>query len=148
MRNAVSYAESSAPQVTVFQPIIIAPPIRTTQKLPPTSHELQIPSTSAPREALQEVLPKAGKGARESPKNYGFDQDDSSGVSTNSCPPNWLQPRRKRQVGNIESIQPSVVPSIIDTAAQSEPIPNPYPSSVNGIVSPTIPQIGPADHLR
>ena len=42
-----------APQVTVAQPIMIAPPTNTTQELPPTSHELQIPSTSVPREALQ-----------------------------------------------------------------------------------------------
>ena len=55
-----------APQIkvcssTVNQPIITAPTAITTQELPPISHELHIPSTSAPREAIQQVLPEICK---------------------------------------------------------------------------------------
>ena len=132
---------------TATQPIITAPLTDTAQELSPnhTSQESQIPSISAPREALQQILPKTGKSTRKIPKYYKFEQEDSFGVSTNWCPPNWLQSRRKPRKGNIESLQPSVVQLIIDTTAQVEPIPNPYPSPVIGMELPTDQHIRLAD---
>ena len=55
-----------AEQITVSylasnQTIIAAPPTKTSQ-------ELQIVSTSAPQEALQQILPRSGKLTRKSPK--------------------------------------------------------------------------------
>ena len=45
-----------------------------------------------------------------------------------------------------ESVQPpSVVQTIANTAAQAEPIYNPYPSPIVGEVSPTDPRIQTAD---
>ena len=55
-----------------------------------------------------------------------------------------MQPRRKRRVVDIESLQPFVVQSIIDAAAQVEPFVNPYPSQIIGELSPT----DPASDLR
>ena len=77
------------PQNTAFQPLNAAPPTST------TSEELQLPSTSASIEALQQFLPKTSKRTRKSPKYFGFDNDDSSGESTNFCPPNLMQPRKR-----------------------------------------------------
>ena len=94
------------------------------------------------------MLPKSVKRPRKSPEYHGFDQDDSSGESTNSGPPpNWLQRRQKRRVGDIESLQPSLVQSIIDTAAQIETIPKPYPSPVIREASPTDTRIRPDDNF-
>ena len=42
-------------------------------------------------------------------------------------------------------MQPSVVQTFVDTAAQVEPIPKPYPSPAIGEVSPTDPYIQPAN---
>ena len=105
----------------VTSEVIIAPP--------PTGQrsELTIPSTAAPVEALQQVPSRATKRTRKSPKYYGYDNEDSSGESTNSCPPNFLQPRRKQRAGDVPSVQPSVVQTIVDTATRGEPIPNPIP---------------------
>ena len=89
------------PQDTVAQPIMTAPPTNTTPELPPTSRELQLPLTSAPRSSSTNTI-KNGQTDVKNPNYYKFDQDDS-------CPQNWLQPRRNRRVGDIESIQPSVV---------------------------------------
>ena len=112
-----------------------------------TAQELQHPSTSAPIEALQQILPKTEhKRPRRSTKYCGCDKDVSSGESTNSCPTNWTQPRGKRQAGDVESVQPCVVQSIIDTAAQVEPIDNPYTWPAIAKVSPTDPRIRPVDH--
>ena len=106
---------------------------------------LTIPATAAPVEALQQVPSRATKRTRRSPKYYGYDNDDSSGESTNSCPSNFLQPCRKRRAGDIPSVQPSVVQTIVDTATRVEPIPNPFPSPVIGELSPTDRRIRPAD---
>ena len=50
-------------------------------------------------------------------------------------------PQRKIRVCDIESIQPSIVLSIADTAKQVDPISNTYPSPVICIVSHTDLQI-------
>ena len=76
-----------------------------------------ITSTSAPMEALQQILPRTTKRVRKNPRYFGFDNDDLSGESTKSCPPNPTQPRSKRRAGAIESVQPSVVQTIANTAA-------------------------------
>ena len=60
--------------------------------------------------------------------------------------PKFLQPRRKRRAGDVESVQPSVVQTIVDTASRVEPIANSFPSPIIGEVSPTDPRIRPADH--
>ena len=57
--------------------------------------ELTIPANAAPVEALQQVPSRANKRTRKSPKYYGYDNEDSSGESTNTSPPNFLQTRRK-----------------------------------------------------
>ena len=90
------------PQIDTSE-VIIAPP--------PTGQqaELTIPATAAPVEALQQVPSRATKRTRKSPKYYGYDNEDSSGEWTNSCPPNFLQPRRKRCAGDIASVQPSII---------------------------------------
>ena len=111
-----------------------------------TAQELQHPSTSAPIEALQQILPKTAKRARKSTTYCGCDKDVSSGESTSSCPTKWTQPRGKRQAGDVESVQPCVVQSIIDTAAQVEQIGNPYTSPVIAKVSPTDPRMRLVDH--
>ena len=84
-----------------------------------------IPSTSAPMEALQQILSRTTVRARKSPRYFGFDNDHSFGESIKSCPTNPTQPRRKNRAGDIESVQPSVVQTIANTAAQVEPIHNP-----------------------
>ena len=61
-------------------------------------------------------------------------------------PPNFLQPSRKRRAGDVESVQPSKVQTIVDTASRVEPIANSFPSPIVGEVSPTDPRIRPADH--
>ena len=108
--------------------------------------EIILPSTSAPAIALQQIPIRATKRTRKSPKYYGCDKEDSSCESTNSCPPNFAPPRRKRRVGNIESIQPSVVQTIVDAASRFEPIENDFPSPIIGQVSQTDPRIRQADH--
>ena len=60
--------------------------------------------------------------------------------------PNFVQPRRKRRAGDVESVQPSIVQKIVDTASRVEPIENEFPSPIVGQVSPTDPRIRPADH--
>ena len=134
-----SQPETNSGQQIIASEVIIAPP--------PTNQrsELTLPSTSAPVEALRQVLPRSLKRTQKSPKYYGYYNEDSSGESTNSCPLNFLQPRMKRRAGDVESVQPSVIQTIVDAAAQVEPIPNPFPSPVIGEVSPTDPRIRPAD---
>ena len=94
---------------------------------------------------MRQVFPRATERTQESPKYYGYDNEDSSGESTNSCPPNCLPPRRKYPAGDVESVQPSVIQRILDTAAQVEPILNPFLSPVIGKVTPTDPRIQPAN---
>ena len=102
-QNTTPHASTNlATQDTAAQPLVAAPTSSTAQ-------ELQLPSTSAPMEALQKILPKTTERERKSPKYSGFDNDDSSGETTNSLPTNLTQPRRKRRVGDIESVQPSVL---------------------------------------
>ena len=115
---------------------------------PPTNNQSQlaIPSTLVPAAALQQFQPRATKGTRKSPKYYGYDKDDSSGESTNSCPQNFVQPQRKQRAGDVESVQPSIVQTILDTVSRVEPIENDFPSPVIGQVSPTDPRIRPVDH--
>ena len=144
--------ENFAPPETPSQPEATPEPqIITSEVLiapPPTSQhsELTLPSTSAPAEALQQIPPRVPKRTRKSPRCYGYDKDDSSGESTNSCPPHFLQSRKKRRAGDVESVQPSIVQTIVDTASQLESIDNPFPSPIIGQVSPTDPRIKPADH--
>ena len=127
---------NSDPQITASEVIIACPPTN-------QFTELTLFSTLAPLEALHQVLPRTTKRTRKSPKYYGFECADSFGESTNSCPPNFAQPRRKRRAGDVESVQPSVIQTIVDTAAQVEPIPNSFPSPVKGEVFPTDPRIHP-----
>ena len=127
--------EAAPEQPIITGEVLIAPPPTNNQP------ELILPSTSAPAIALQQIPIRATKRTRKSPKYYGYDKEDSSGESTNSCPPNSDPPRRKRRVGDIESIQPSVVQTIVDTASRVEPIENDFPSPIIGQVSPTDPRI-------
>ena len=54
--------------------------------------------------------------------------------------PSKLAPtQKKRRVGDFESLQSSIMQSIVNTAAKVGPIPNPYLSPVIGIVSPMPP---------
>ena len=99
---------------------------------PPTNNqpEVLLSSPSAPATTLPHILTRATKRTRKIPKYYGYDKEDSSGESTNSCPPNFAPPLRKRRVGDIESIQPSVVQTIVATATRVEPIANDFPSPI------------------
>ena len=132
--------ETAPEQQIIITEVLIAPPPTNNQS------ELAIPSTSAPAPALQQAQPKATKRTRKSPKYYGYDKDDSSGESTNSCPPNFIQPRKKRRAVDVDSVQPSIVPTIVDAASRVEPIENEFPSPIIGQLSPTDPHIRPADH--
>ena len=132
--------EATPEQQIITGEVLMAPPPTNNQP------ELILPSTSAPAIALQQIPIRAAKRTRKSPKYYGYDKGESSGDSTNSCPPNFAPPRRKRRVGDTESIQPSVVQTIVDTASRVEPIENDFPSPIIGQVSPTDPRIRPADH--
>ena len=104
-----------------------------------TSQKLQIPSTSAPQASLQQISTRTGKSSQKSPKFYRFDQNDCSGEFSDLCLCSsiWLQLKRINRAGDIESIQTSIVQSKVDSAAQVESIPNPYPSSDIGTVSTT-----------
>ena len=103
-------------QNTVAEPLNAALPTNTIQ-------ELQLLSISAPLEALQQILPKTAKLTRKSPKCFGFDNNDSSGESTNACPPNLMQARRKQRVGENESVKLSLFnPMPTMQLAQVEPI--------------------------
>ena len=84
--ETTSQPEISADQQNFTSEVIIArsPTVQRT--------ELIIPSTSAPVEGGSQVLPRTTKRTRKSPKYYGYDDDDSSGESTNSFPPNFVQP--------------------------------------------------------
>ena len=88
--------ETAPEQQIITTEVLIAPPPTNSQS------ELAIPSTSAQAAALQQVQPRAPKRTRKSPKYYGYDKDDSSGESTNSCPPNFVQSRTKRRAGDVE----------------------------------------------
>ena len=120
---------------------------------PPTNQltELMLPSTSAPLENIAPSSSKinffvlsSSKITLKSPKSYGFGNDNSSGESINSCLPDFAPPRRKRHTGDVESVQPSDIQTIVDTAAQVELTPNAIPSPVIDEVSPTDPRIRPA----
>ena len=130
--------ENSFPQVTDSQ-LVIAPPSRN------QSTELMIPSTSAPLDALHQVRSRTTKRAQKSPKYLGFENDDSSRESTKLCPPNPTQPRRKRCAGDFQSVQSSVVQTIVNTPARVEPIHNPFPPPIIGEVSSTDPCIRPSN---
>ena len=132
--------EAAPDQQIITGVVLIAPPPTNNQP------EVILSSPSAPAIALPHIPTRATKRTRKSPKYYGYDKEDSSGESTNSCPPNFAPPRRKRRVGDIESIQPSAVQTIVDTATRVEPIENDFPSPIMGQVSPTDPRIRPADH--
>ena len=109
--NSIQPEASSGKQITESE-VIFAPT--------PTNQvtELMLPFTSALLEALHQVLSRSTKKTRKSPKYYGFENDNSSGESTNSCLPNFAPPRRKRRTDYFESVQPSVIQIIVDTAAQ------------------------------
>ena len=132
--------EAAPEQQIITGEVLIAPP--TTNNQP----EVLLSSPSDPAITLPHIPTRATKRTRKSPKYYGYDKEDSFGESTNSCPPNFAPPRRKRRVGDIESIQPSVVQTIVDTATRVEHIENDFPSPIIGQVSPTDPRIRPADH--
>ena len=68
------------------------------------------------------------------------------GKTINWCSPNQLNSKRKRRAGDIKSFQPSIIQSIVNTAAHVEPTHNPYLSLAIGTVSPTDPGVRPADH--
>ena len=131
--------EAAPEQQIINGEVLIAPP-------PTNNQPLILSSTSAPAIALPQIPTRATKRTKKSPKYYGYDKEDSSGESTNSCPPNFAPPRRKQRVGDIESIQPSVVQTIVETATRVEPLENDFPSPIIGQVSLTDPRIRPADH--
>ena len=137
--------EAAPEQQIITGEVLLAPP--------PTNNrpEVLLSSPSVPPTTLPHTLTRTTKRTRKRtlsypPKYYGYDKEDSSGDSTKSCPLNFAPPRRKLRVGDIESIQPSVVQTIVDTATRVEPIANDFPSPIIGQVSPTDPRIGPADH--
>ena len=132
--------EAAPEQQIITEELFIAPPPTNTQQ------EALVSSPSVPTTTLPHTLTRTTKWTRKSPKYCGYDKEDSSGDSTNSCPPNFAPPRRKRCVGDIESIQPSVIQTIVDTATRVEPIHNDFSSPIIGQVSPTDPRIRPADH--
>ena len=131
--------EAAPEQQIITGEVLIAPP-------PTNTQQEALLSPSVPTTTLPHTLTRTTKRTRKSPKYYGYDKEDSSGDSTNSCPPNFAPPRRKRRVGDIESIQPSVVQTIVDTATRVEPIANDFHSPIIGQVSPTDPRIRAADH--
>ena len=107
-----------APPDTSFELEAISAPQVTTSQLfnapPPTNQpkEIMIPATSAPLEVFHQVRPRTTKRARECSKYskyVGLENDDSSGESTKSWPPNPTQPRRRRRAVDVESVQPRVV---------------------------------------
>ena len=132
--------EAAPDQPIITEEVLIAPPPTNIQQ------EALISSHPAPTTSFPNTLTRSTKRTRKSPKYYGYDKDDSSGDSLNSCPPNFAPPRRRRRVGDIESIQPSVIQTIVDTATRVEPIHNDFPSPIIGQVSPMDPRIRPADH--
>ena len=103
---------SLAPPETSFKPdAIFDPQVKTSQLViapPPRNQptEIKIPCTSAPLEALHQVRPRTTKRTRKSSKYLAFENDDSSGESKKSCPPNPTQLPRKRRAGDAESVQP------------------------------------------
>ena len=123
--------EAAPEQQIITGEVLIAPPPTNTQQ------EALLSSPSVPTTTLPHTLTRTTKRTRKSPKYYGYDKEDSSGDSTNSCPPKFAPPRRKRRVGDIESIQPSVVQTIVDTATRVEPIANDFPSPIIGQVRRT-----------
>ena len=125
--------EASPEQQVITGEVLIAPPPTNTQQ------EALLSSPSVPTTTLPHTLTRTTKRTGKSPKYYGYDKEDSSGDSTNSCPPNFAPPRRKRRVGNIESIRPSVVQTFVETATRVEPIANDFPSPIIGQVSPIDP---------
>ena len=93
-REVPAIQETAPEQQIITTELLIAPPPANNQS------ELAIPSTSAPAAALQQAQPKTTKRTRRIPKYYRYDKDDSSGESTNSCPPNFVQPQKKRRAGD------------------------------------------------
>ena len=81
-RELTAIQETAPEQQIIATEVLIDPPPINNQS------ELTILSTSAPAAALQQVKPRATKRTRKSPKYYGYNKDDSSGESTNSCPQN------------------------------------------------------------
>ena len=132
--------EAAPEQQIITGEVLIVPPPTNNQP------EVLLSSPSAPAITLPHIPTRAAKRTRKSPKYYGYEKEDSSGESTNSCPPTFAPPRRKRRVGDIKSIQPSVVQTIVDTATRVEPIENDFQLPIIGQVSPTDPRIRPADH--
>ena len=118
--------EAAPEQQIITGEVLIAPSPTNAQQ------EVLLSSPSVPTTTLPHTLTRATKRTRKSPKYYGYAKEDSSGDSTNSCPPNFAPPRRKRRVGDIQSIQPSVVQTIVDTATRVEPIANDFPSPIIG----------------
>ena len=125
--------EAAPEQQIITGEVLITPPPTNTQQ------EALLSSPSVPTTTFPHTLTRTTKRTRKSPKYYGYDKEDATGDSTTSCPPNFAPPRRKRRVGDIESIQPSVVQTIADTATRVEPIANDFPSPIIGQVSPTDP---------
>ena len=113
--------------------------------MPPISHELQIHSTSPPREALPNNITKNSNERQRTPDTMDFNN-----MIRRVNPQRALQIgynlEGKQREGDMKSNRPSVVQSIIDTAAQVERIPNPYPLPVIGMESLMDPRFRPADH--
>ena len=92
---------SSREQITDSEVIIAPPPTNQTT-------DIMLRSTSAPLEALHQVLPRSPRRTRKSPKYYGFEKDYSSGELTNSCQSDFTEPHKKRRTGDVQSVQLSV----------------------------------------
>ena len=84
--------EAAPEQQIITGEVLIAPPPTNNQQ------EVLLSSPSAPALTLPHIPTRATKRTRKGPKYYGYDKEDSSGESTNSCPPNFAPPRRKRRV--------------------------------------------------
>ena len=75
----MSSQPEATPEPQIITSEVIIAPLPTGQRT-----ELSLPSTSAPVEVSQQIPLRATKRTRKSPKSYGYDNDDSSGESTNS----------------------------------------------------------------
>ena len=136
--ETTSQLEVNPDQQNITSEVMSAPP--------PTGQrtELILPSTSAPVQAMRQI-PNVQQKGHERARNIMVLIIKTHLMSTNSCPLNFVQTLKKRRAGDVASVQPSAIQTIVDTSTQLEPIPNSFPSAVIGEVSPTDPRIRPAN---
>ena len=124
-----THEQIEIPSTSIEQPETTAPPTTSSQ-------ELQNPTTSATWEALQQIHlvndPERAPNITDSTKTSHLESPPIHAHPIGCIPSG-------KDAGDIESFQPSIIPLIVDTAAQVEPIPNPCPSPIIVTVSPTDP---------